>query len=61
MECSPVAGGCWYCHTDAPPLVFCWEFDTFIHIDCIKNQITKNLENKEYDPELEIIRKEFGL
>jgi len=58
MKCSPQDGGCWYCHTDNQPLAFCCEFDTFIHIDCIKKEIKLT---KEYNPELEFIRKEFGL
>ena len=57
MECSPQNGGCWYCSTDDPPLTFCFEFDTFIHIDCINVQIEKG----QYDPELEIIRREFAI
>lgn len=32
----PDEGGCWYCHTDYPPLVFCREFDTYIHKDCAR-------------------------
>lgn len=35
---SPVNGGCWYCRIKDSSLVFCWEFDTFIHIECIKKE-----------------------
>ena len=62
---SPVDGGCWYCHTDdaseSKPLTFCWEFDTFIHVDCIKQRGQQNEERGEYDPEWEIIAREFGI
>ena len=57
---SPNAGGCWYCSTDNPPLSFCFEFDTYIHIDCIKQQID-GLFPDEIDQELEIIAREFNL
>ena len=58
---SPQDGGCWYCKTDDPPLTFCFEFDTFIHIDCIKEKIKERTADHEIDPELEIICREFGL
>jgi len=54
----PTEGGCWYCHRKDDRLVFCSEFDTYIHIDCIKAKLAVN---KEYDAELEIIAKEMGL
>lgn len=56
--CKPQDGGCWYCHKDDQPLYFCMEFDTYIHIECIKKCIESQTD---YDPELEVIRKEFNL
>lgn len=57
--CKPQHGGCWYCHTNDPPLDFCFEFDTFVHIQCIEREL--NRPNSQHNPELEIIAKEFGL
>lgn len=34
---------CWYCH--CPPgddLVFTWEFDTFVHLDCIRERLSSD-------------------
>jgi hypothetical protein len=57
---SPNDGGCWYCHNKDEGLVFCMEFDTFIHIDCIKEQIA-SLPPECEDQELKIIAREFDL
>jgi hypothetical protein len=54
----PTDGGCWYCHRKDDRLVFCSEFDTYIHEDCIKARIA---QQRNYDPELEIIRREFDI
>lgn len=56
---NPSDGGCWYCHVDDDKLTFCYEFDTFIHVSCIKRQLAC-AEGKP-DRELEIIAREFGL
>jgi sRNA-binding carbon storage regulator CsrA len=32
----PTKGGCWYCHTATPPMMFSTEFDTFVHEWCLK-------------------------
>ena len=55
----PQDGGCWYCHTDDPPLTFCFEFDTYIHTQCIVNRGKQNKVENIYDPEWEIIAKEM--
>lgn len=47
MKCSPQDGGCWYCHTKDDNLVFCWEFDTYIHEACAKRAITDDPEDRE--------------
>ena len=60
MHCTPNNGGCWYCHTDDGLLTFCSEFDTFLHTECIEKRAKEAEERDEYDPELEIIRREFG-
>lgn len=47
MKKSPGNGGCWFCHDDAPQgLVFDGEFDTFVHISCLKEAI-KNSNDEE--------------
>jgi hypothetical protein len=33
---SPTEGGCWFCHRNDGELVFEDEFDTFVHINCIR-------------------------
>jgi hypothetical protein len=58
MKCDPHDGGCWYCSTDDGEMVFCHEFDTFLHLECLKEEL------KDADPdnlELQIIAREFGL
>lgn len=57
-KCKPQDGGCWYCHTDDPPLNFSFEFDTWIHIKCIKF-VRDN--SSEHDPENEIFLREFAI
>lgn len=57
---SPRDGGCWYCHKDNGDLVFCFEFDTYIHLECIDKRGEEIKRNNEYDPEWEIIAQEFG-
>jgi hypothetical protein len=53
------SGGCWYCDQDDEEsrLEVCCEFDTNIHVKCIKERA----ENPAFagDPELEIIIAEF--
>jgi len=61
-KCSPSKGGCWYCGDDSPPLVFSYEFDTFVHIDCIYDWGVYLLNSPDgFDPEWEILAKEFGI
>ena len=36
MRKTPNEGGCWFCYDDEPPLSFECEFDTFVHIACVK-------------------------
>lgn len=47
---SPHEGGCWFCNTkDQRPMVFDEEFDTLVHIECIKKSLTAG------SPEAEIM------
>lgn len=57
---SPNDGGCWYCNRKDEGLSFCHEFDTFIHIDCIKDALVQHVPESE-DVELECIAREFDL
>lgn len=41
MKVHPSVGGCWFCHTKDDKLVFDSEFDTYVHIDCIKEALKK--------------------
>ncbi len=33
---DPTAGGCWYCHRKTDGTVFSTEFDTYVHLDCLR-------------------------
>ena len=49
---------CWYCYS--PPgddLVFSWEFDTAVHLSCIRDRVTSD----PTDREAHILAREFGL
>lgn len=41
VNISPNNGGCWFCHTQDDDLVFDWEFDTFVHENCIKSALNR--------------------
>lgn len=51
MKKSPSQGGCWFCHDDSIVekgfLVFDDEFDTFVHLPCIKEQLKKDPKHPE--------------
>jgi hypothetical protein len=34
---GPNDGGCWYCWTKEGLLTFSFEFDTYLHLQCVKN------------------------
>lgn len=54
----PETDPCWYCH--CPPgddLVFSWEFDTFVHLACIRDRIS----TEPHDREAAILSREFGV
>jgi len=58
MYKSPCDGGCWYCYDDSGEMVFCCEFDTFLHLSCLEAQIQEAKGNP--DRELKFIMDEFG-
>ena len=61
MKVGPCGGGCWYCGEDTGELHFCHEFDTFIHLSCIRAEMEEYERDlgTESNPELEIIVREF--
>ena len=42
----PHEGGCWYCCTKDDDLVFCCEFDTYVHLECLEEAL-KDPDNRE--------------
>lgn len=48
---SPQMGGCWFCFTIEAPLIFDFEFDTNLHLECLK----KHLEKYPNDPEASLM------
>ena len=55
MRKRPSEGGCWFCHEDSGPLDFSTEFDTNVHVDCIKSALAHD------NPEAVIMAREFDL
>jgi hypothetical protein len=55
MEITPQEGGCWYCHKKDEFLIFSREFDTYLHIKCLK----KALADDPRDREAKIMMREF--
>lgn len=47
QEVQPSDGGCWYCHTKDDDLVFCCEFDTYVHKNCALNAIKIDPNDRE--------------
>jgi hypothetical protein len=39
--------GCWYCHTSDDTLVYDSEFDTMVHIECIKEALRMDPNDQE--------------
>lgn len=44
---SPLDGGCWYCETKDDTLVYDTEFDTMIHVECIKQALKEDPNDPE--------------
>ena len=38
---------CWFCQCDTEPVLFSWEFDTFIHDQCIRDALHSDSDNIE--------------
>ncbi len=52
-------GGCWFCCEDEEneELIFCHEFDTYVHMGCLLRQCQEDPD----DPEVKIMAIEFGM
>jgi hypothetical protein len=44
---DPSNGGCWFCQTKSDDMVFDTEFDTFLHLDCLKTELQAHPGNPE--------------
>lgn len=44
---SPNHGGCWFCHTQGEDMYLDWEFDTFVHLECIIDALKSNKNDSE--------------
>jgi hypothetical protein len=47
--------GCWYCESSTGEQVFSKEFDTYLHLKCLINQLSENPE----DPEARLLKEEL--
>lgn len=57
-QTSPSRGGCWYCWTKDPePDRFSFEFDTFLHLECLKRWLVGHPK----DDEAHIFAAELGV
>lgn len=60
-ELLPELGGCFFCYrahdTDEDPLLFSMSFDAFVHKHCI----LKELDDEWFNPEAQVMAKEFKL
>jgi len=43
----PEQGGCWFCYKKDDNMVFDTEFDTNVHIDCLKKALNKDPNHPE--------------
>ena len=52
----PCEGGCWFCHDDSGEMMFSCEFDTFVHEQCLCNELSVKAEGEfEENPEARIM------
>jgi hypothetical protein len=49
-------GGCWYCGDDQGDMLFSFEFDTNLHLECLRKQISYHDID---DTETRIMAREF--
>lgn len=49
---------CWFCQCDTGPMLFSWEFDTFIHDQCIRDALrcdSNHMEAQIMSNELSVV------
>lgn len=46
-QVSPHDGGCWFCYTKTNNMIFDTEFDTFLHEECLRNELKADPNNPE--------------
>lgn len=56
MKKHPNEGGCWFCHDDEGEMIFSWEFDCWLHEECLRKELAG-----PYNPEAEIMAREFSI
>ena len=55
----PTQGGCWFCETDDDGhWMFSTEFDTYLHMECLKKALKESTE-ESCDMEAEIMGREL--
>lgn len=55
MKVLPGDGGCWFCEKKSEDMLFCDEFDTYVHDECVREKL------KEGDFEAKIMAIELGI
>lgn len=43
----PSNGGCWFCWNESDEMVLDYEFDTWLHLDCLRFALEKYPDNEE--------------
>jgi hypothetical protein len=56
MNVVPQNNGCWFCHQKDGDLNFCFEFDTYLHLECLELAALTDSND-----EVQIMLCEFGL
>lgn len=46
-EAAPCDGGCWYCSRTDGEMFFSGEFDTWVHVECVKAAVAKDPGDRE--------------
>lgn len=55
---SPTHGGCWFCFKVDNNMVFDTEFDTWLHLDCLKQALKDNPNDPEAQFMLYLLEKD---
>ena len=51
----PTEGGCWFCHEADGVLAFDAEFDSYVHLDCIRKALRNATESGRKNEKAEIM------